>query len=177
MSRAADHRFNERIETQRTQRTRYDVAGQFLCVLSDLCVFFVESISGCMTYAFAARPAGTLFCPNFSAFASFELRARSRQALFVSTFWLQPFACPEKSSQRAKIPMDCSAEKKDKSRRAFSLRPPRSLRFNFSVQIRLHSRALLRSFESGPSFTICVGRCPCCVPAGRDASDRSVPVA
>src|SRR6516225_9505588 len=69
MSRAADHRFNERIETQRalrTQRTRYDAAGQFLCVLSDLCVFFVESISGCMTYAFAARPEGTFFCLPFS---------------------------------------------------------------------------------------------------------------
>src|SRR6516165_4604071 len=130
MSRAADHRFNERIETQRalrTQRTRYDVAGQFLCVLSDLCVFFVESISGCMTYAFAARPAGTLFCPNFSAFASFELRARSRQALCVSTFWLKPFACPEKSSQRAKILMDCSAEKKVRPRWPVSLRPQRPL--------------------------------------------------
>jgi len=36
-----------------------------LQVLTDLCVSFVESISGCMTYAFAARPAGTFFCPSF----------------------------------------------------------------------------------------------------------------
>jgi hypothetical protein len=85
-----------------------------------------------MTYAFAARPAGTLFCPNFSAFASFELRARSRQALCVSTFWLKPFACPEKSSQRAKILMDCSAEKKVRPRWPVSLRPQRPLRFSFS---------------------------------------------
>ena len=67
--------------------------------------------------------------PNFSAFVSFELRARSCQSLCVSTFWLQPFACPEKSSQRAKILMDCSAEKKVRPRWPVSLRPLRSLRF------------------------------------------------
>jgi len=112
---------------------------------------FLESISGCTTHAFAARPGRNIFLsPIFLSFFVL-VAARPRQVLCVSTvLGYSHLNCPEKSSQRAKILTNCSAEKKCSAASCFSLHRNPSNPF--------HGDNIFRRRQAIWQFTIFLGR-------------------